>query len=100
MGNWNECIWSAGGAFRPEMGNWKEGGKWFFPEGIRGPHFHWGKGAGLQTHHLPWQASNWLNNFSGLAKRGQAGQDLLNLGKTGGGAAVAARGVSKGCGCD
>jgi RHS repeat-associated protein len=37
----------ARGGFRFEMGNWKEGGQWFFPQGTRGssaPRFSW-------THH-------------------------------------------------
>jgi hypothetical protein len=90
----------ARGGFRFEMGNWKEGGQWFFPQGTRGPHFHWGSGPGLQTHHLPWQASNWWSNFSSLISNGGAWQDLQNMAMVFGGAGVAVNGANQICGCN
>src|SRR5438045_1845194 len=90
----------AEGGLRLEMGNWKEQGEWFFEEGTRGPHFHWGEGPGLDAHHLPWQAGNWFSNLVGLAGRGAAGQDLLNLGGLISGTGLAIFGGSSGgCGC-
>jgi RHS repeat-associated protein len=77
-----------------ELGNWKQGGKWFFPEGTRGPHFHIGNGLGLRDHHLPWQAGNWFKNFMSLFKRGKVGDDLSNLADLLGGSAVAAGGAT------
>jgi hypothetical protein len=91
----------ARGGLRMEMGNFKHAGQWFFRPGTRGPHFHFGVGGGLQTHHLPWQAANWGRNLWGLIKRGEAGQDLANLAAIGYGAAVATSGaIPEGCGCE
>jgi RHS repeat-associated protein len=89
------------GGLRFELGNWKQGGEWFFREGTRGPHLHYGVGPGLQSHHLPWQIANWAKNLWSLAKRGEAGQDLRNLAAVGYGSAVAVSGAaSEGCGCE
>lgn len=88
--------------FRPEWGNWKQGGEWFFREGTRGPHFHLGSGLGLQTHHLPWQAGNWARNLWSLIRQGKADEDLVNFSLIGYGSAVVASsmlGNSGGCGC-
>eukprot|EP00456_Euglypha_rotunda_P003938 TRINITY_DN1066_c1_g3_i3.p1 TRINITY_DN1066_c1_g3~~TRINITY_DN1066_c1_g3_i3.p1 ORF type:complete len:605 (+),score=109.70 TRINITY_DN1066_c1_g3_i3:161-1816(+) len=89
----------AAGGLRAEIGNWKQAGEWFFPEGTRGPHVHWGQGAGLQSHHLPWQSRNWLNNLTGLVRRGKGGADLANLAKVSGGLGVAASGAVQACSC-
>jgi len=80
----------ARGGLRIELGNFKQAGQWFFPPGTRGLHGHFGVGAGLQTHHLPYQAANWFQNLLGLMGRGEAGRDLGNLGLIGYGAAVSA----------
>jgi RHS repeat-associated protein len=92
----------ARGGLRPELGNWKQGGKWFFPEGTRGPHFHFGNGPGLQSHHLPWQAGNWAKNFANLARQGKASEDIKNIGLAAYGGAVVASGTLAGraCGCE
>ena len=91
------------GAFRFEFGNWKtRAGRWFFPRGMKGPHFHWGNAPGLQTHHLPWQIANYFRNFVAKYKSGQAKADLLNLLKMlYGGALAGANGnlEGRGCGC-
>jgi hypothetical protein len=87
------------GGARLEFGNWKQAGEWFFPEGTRGPHFHFGSGSGLQSHHLPWQAGNWLRNLSGLMSRGEAGKDIANISMVGSGSAVAAGAAASGGGC-
>ena len=47
--------------FRAEVGSWANG-----PEKL---HFHLGTGNGLGTHHLPYQAGNWLKNLKGVASR-------------------------------
>jgi len=82
-------------------GNWKQAGKWFFPPGTRGPHFHFGSGLGLQAHHLPWQLGNWARNLASLAQRGKAGKDLANIGLAAYGAAVGANSAlgANPCGC-
>jgi hypothetical protein len=68
------------GGFRFELGNWKQNGQWFFPETTVGPHFHFGRGPNLWERHLPWQWDNWYNNLASLIQRGEAGEDLANLG--------------------
>ncbi len=69
-------------------------------EGTKGPHFHWGEGPGLQDHHLPWEAGDWFSNLLDLARRGAAGEDLMNLGKLIlGGGLVAGGGSNSTCGC-
>jgi RHS repeat-associated protein len=90
------------GGLRFEIGSWKQGGQWFFREGTRGPHFHYGVGPGLQSHHLPWQIGNWARNLWSLTRRGQAGEDLANLAAVGYGSAAAASGAmsTEGCGCE
>lgn len=93
----------ARGGLRFELGNWKQQGKWFFKEGTRGPHVHWGSGGGLQTHHLPWQFQNWAANLGRLVQRGAARSDIENIATVGTGAAVAtsgAIGATSGCGCE
>jgi RHS repeat-associated protein len=78
----------ARGGLRLELGNWKVAGKWFFPQGTKGPHFHWGSGLGLQTHHLPWQVASWMENMKSLVRRGRAADDLVNIGLVTHGASV------------
>ena len=102
---WGLAMGGAGlarGGLRFELGNWKQEGEWFFREGTRGPHIHWGEGPGLQTHHLPWQFSNWWANFVSLVQRGEAGSDIANIATVGAGAAVATGGAinATGCGCE
>jgi RHS repeat-associated protein len=75
------------GALRVESGNWKNGsGQWQFGNGppAEGWHFHWGEGAGLQGHHLPYEFGDWLANLQSLTGRGLALKDLINLGAIGG----------------
>lgn len=49
----------------PEYGRWKDGGAW-----QEGTHFHLGRrGTGLDEHHLPQQAGNWLRNLRGVMRR-------------------------------
>jgi len=102
---WGLAMGGAGlarGGLRMELGNWKQEGEWFFPQGTRGPHFHWGEGPGLQTHHLPWQAADWMANFASLVQRGKAWDDIANIATVGVGAGAAAVGVvhASGCGCE
>ena len=107
-GEWTGIAWGAGmagtglvrGGLRLELGNWKQGGKWFFREGTRGPHLHWGTGSGLQSHHLPWQARNRWRNFRNLARNGKAKSDLQNIAMTGLGSGVIAHGAAKECDCE
>ena len=101
---WGLAFGGAGlarGGFRAELGNWKQGGEWFFREGTRGPHFHFGRGPGLQKHHLPWQSGNWWRNFQNLVRQGKAGDDLGSIGAVGYGFGVAGNGIAEqGCGCE
>jgi uncharacterized protein RhaS with RHS repeats len=90
----------AAGGLRAEIGNWKSEGEWFFPEGTNGPHFHWGEGPGLQTHHLPWQFDNWVNNLMGLVGRGQANADIANIAEVAYGTGTVASGAIQRCGCN
>jgi RHS repeat-associated protein len=90
----------AKGGLRIEAGNWKQAGQWMAPKGGKVWHFHWGKGPGLQDHHLPYQAMNWAKNFRANVARGKAGEDLYNAGAAGYGLASAIKGVlSDGCEC-
>ena len=101
---WGFAFGGAGlvrGGFRAELGNWKQGGEWFFREGTKGPHFHFGRGLGLQTHHLPWQSGNWWRNFQNMVRQGKAADDLGNIGAVIFGFAVVGNGiVQQGCGCE
>jgi hypothetical protein len=85
------------GGARFEVGNWKQAGEWFFPKGTRGPHFHFGSGPGLQSHHLPWESGNWLRNLGGLARRGEAGADIGNISLVAGGVAAAGTAAASRC---
>jgi RHS repeat-associated protein len=100
---WGLALSGAGlirGGMRLELGNWKQGGEWFFREGTRGPHFHFGSGPGLQMHHLPWQAGNWIRNLISLAKNGKGGNDLAYIGMEVSGGGVVESGIIQRCGCD
>lgn len=88
-----------GAGARFEMGAWKSGGSWF-AGGMRVPHFHFGTGPGMSTHHLPYQAAQWAKNLVANLRRGVGGSDAANAGKVVGGAAGAgAAAGSSNCGC-
>lgn len=87
------------GGLRVEMGNWKQAGQWIAPKGQERLHFHFGVGPGLQDKHLPYQASDWLQNLKSLWARDLAGPDLTNIGLVGAGAGVATSSGAQNCEC-
>ena len=90
----------ARGGLRIEMGNWKRAGEWMTTKGKNLLHFHWGKGSGLQSKHLPYELGDWMRNFQSLVKRGLAGEDLTNIAITGAGSVSITGGSSPSCGCN
>ena len=89
----------ARGGLRIERGNWKQGGEWIAERGQKLLHFHWGKGLGLQKKHLPYESADWAKNFIGLIKKGEATEDLINMGITAAGTTSVIGGLTQSCGC-
>ena len=101
---WGVALGAAGltrGGFRAELGNWKSGGQWFLSKTTPVPHFHFGRGVGLQGHHLPWEGVRWWKNFKSLARRGLAGSTISDLSALGFGFGVPGKGlIDREYGCE
>jgi len=64
--------------FRLERGNWKQAGEWVAKKGHKKLHFHYGTGAGLTKHHLPYQGRNWWKNFKSNINNRSATTDIFH----------------------